>query len=319
MPHYAASNKLNWTGRKSDEPLYVYQKMQCIDLDQNLTPFDRRTIALLGYACDEGVRRNQGRVGAKEGPNVIRQILGGFADHMRENSSLIDFGDVVCDDENLERAHELITHYTKKLLDLNCFPILLGGGHDLAYAHFRGITKHFADRSQKPTIGIINLDAHFDLRQVESQRNSGTPFFQLAQEETDFHYLCLGIQQLANNKQLYATARQHGVNYMDIDQFQMTNWQAITELLDGFISSIDYIYLTIDLDGFSSAYAPGVSASSPMGFDPAMVQKVVKLILTSQKLISADVVELNPSFDKDNQTARLAAGLVYQFLFYGHS
>lgn len=298
----------------ADDQLYVYQKVQCMDLDQNLLPFDHHTIAIFGYAGDEGVRRNQGRVGAKEGPNAIRRMLGGFTDHMKHDCRLIDFGDVVCDDENLEQAHELIAEKTKKLLDLNCFPILLGGGHDLAYAHFHGIKKHFTARGQQPRIGIINLDAHFDLRSIENQRNSGTPFYQLAMEETDFHYLCLGIQPQANSRQLYATARQHGVAFMEIDQFQMTNWQAIAALLHQFMSDVNHIYLTIDLDGFSSAYAPGVSAASPIGFDPALAQKVIQLIMTSQKLINADVVELNPAFDKDNQTSKLAAWLAYQLM-----
>ena len=73
---------------------------------------------------------------------------------------------------------------------------------------------------------------------------------------------------------------------------------------------MDHLYLTIDLDGFSSAYAPGVSAPSPLGFSPNIVEKVVELIVGSGKLISTDIVELNPVFDLDASTARLAGRLV---------
>jgi formiminoglutamase len=81
-----------------------------------------------------------------------------------------------------------------------------------------------------------------------------------------------------------------------------------------FMEDVDYIYTTIDLDGFSSAYAPGVSAASPMGFSPAIVLESLKLILESKKLVGIDVVELNPDFDRDNQTAKLAASLIHYTL-----
>ncbi|MFT6868204.1 MAG: formiminoglutamase [Cyclobacteriaceae bacterium] len=314
MAQYQKPNQNNWIGRTSTEPHYIYQRVKCLDLEQTTKPFEQRTMALLGYACDEGVRRNHGRVGAKQAPGAIRKALGGFADHLPVKSSLIDFGDVVCGDEDLEHAHELITHQLKTLLDLHCFPLLLGGGHDLAYAHFRGIRSHFAVSGQNPTIGIINLDAHFDLRKVEVHRNSGTPFYQLAQETSDFHYLCLGIQPQANNKELYHTANEYGAKFMQMDQFHTNNWTSIVSSIDNFISKVDCVYLTIDMDGFSSAYAPGVSAPSPIGFDPPIVQKVIRHIMASQKLISADVVEFNPIFDKDNQTAKLAACVIYELI-----
>lgn len=70
------------------------------------------------------------------------------------------------------------------------------------------------------------------------------------------------------------------------------------------------MYLTIDLDGFSSAYAPGVSAPSPDGFDPVFIYKVLDFVLKSKKVISCDIAELNPDFDIDENTAFLAARLV---------
>ena len=73
----------------------------------------------------------------------------------------------------------------------------------------------------------------------------------------------------------------------------------------------DHIYVTIDLDGFSSAYAPGVSAASPMGFSPYMVLECLKTIIGSGKLISLDIAEMNPKYDIDGQTAKLAASLMH--------
>ncbi|MFY0600882.1 MAG: formimidoylglutamase [Cyclobacteriaceae bacterium] len=315
MAFYSPPDKELWKGRLSEESLYIYQRIQFHDLGEALPVSNTdKSIVLLGYQSDEGVRRNHGRIGTKEGADAVRKALGSFADHCEDGAQLFDIGNVVCDDENLEDAHELIEEKVKQVLDQNDFPILLGGGHDLAYPHFRGIKNHFIQKGKKSKIGIINLDAHFDLRKPNPQRNSGTPFYQISEEPVDFNYLCLGIQTQANNKQLYQTAESLNVDYIEIEEFRSDNWQQVEVVIQTFISKVDHIYLTIDLDGFSSAYAPGVSAPSPLGFDPTLALAAMRLIVESGKLISADIVELNPSFDRDDQTAKLGARLVSQLI-----
>lgn len=311
MAHYTKPDQNIWKGRFSLDSHYLYQKVEFVDLGKPELIGGEQKIALLGYQCHEGVRRNQGREGAKDAPDVIRAALSTFANHLSDTTTLLDCGNVSCDDQDMEQAHTLISDKVKMLLDQNCFPILFGGGHDLAYAHFRGIKNHLASTSK---IGIINLDAHFDLRQVEGRGNSGTPFNQIAGETDAFHYLCLGIQPQANHKGLYATAEQLGVQYLEVDAFQESNWTQVSDLLENFISKVDHIYLTVDMDGFSSAYAPGVSAPSPLGFEPNIVRKTFSLIKASQKMISADIVEFNPIFDLDNHTAKLAAWVAYELM-----
>jgi len=84
--------------------------------------------------------------------------------------------------------------------------------------------------------------------------------------------------------------------------------------LNTFLKKVDSIYVTIDLDGFSSAYAPGVSAPSPMGFTPDIALECLHAIIKSGKLISLDIAEMNPKYDIDNQTAKLAAALLHTTL-----
>jgi formiminoglutamase len=76
------------------------------------------------------------------------------------------------------------------------------------------------------------------------------------------------------------------------------------------MDSVDIVYLTIDMDGFASSVAPGVSAPSPFGFTPEVVLPALKRIASSGKLMSMDVVEYNPEFDIDHRTARLAARVI---------
>lgn len=296
-----------WTGRKSQSVDYWYQaviSVKDLAVDQNL---ESRKIGILGYSGGEGVKRNQGRPGTAAGPNAIRKMLGGSAFHLKEKTKIFDYGDISTVDRDMETSHELISEMIFELLKAKHFPILLGGGHDLALAHGRGLYRYLAPKNEK--LGVINLDAHFDLRpNLNQQGHSGSPFYQLAQEYgSQFQYLCLGIQRAANPSTLFETADQINARWVLMEGFQMNNWEEIKEKILLFLDGVNKVYLSVDLDGFSSAFAPGVSAPSPMGFNPEIAFKVFGLIASSKKLISIDVVELNPTFDQDQATARLAA------------
>lgn len=299
----------HWSGRKSDQTEYWHQAVQAIP-NLNLNQDSNHKIGILGYASEEGVIRNQGRTGTIEGPSAIRKMLGSIALHLPEDLPILDYGDIFTLDQDMESSHEVISKITYDLLSSNHFPVLLGGGHDLAFAHGRGVRNFVTGKNEK--LGIINLDAHFDLRPlVREKGHSGSPFLQLAEENPDdFNYLALGIQRAANPKSLFETAEKLKARYIVMEEFRLHNWEFIQEQILWFIDSVDKIYLSIDMDGFSSAFAPGVSAPSPMGFNPQIAFKVFELIVKSKKLISLDVVELNPQFDQDNATARLAARAV---------
>lgn len=299
----------HWSGRKSEQTEYWHQAVQTIP-NLNLNQDSNNKIGILGYASEEGVIRNQGRTGTIEGPSAIRKMLGSIALHLPEELPILDYGDIFTLDQDMESSHEVISKITYDLLSSNHFPVLLGGGHDLAFAHGRGVQNFVKERNEK--LGIINLDAHFDLRPlVREKGHSGSPFLQLAEENpNEFNYLALGIQRAANPKSLFETAEKLKARYIVMEEFRLHNWEFIQEQILWFIDSVDKIYLSIDMDGFSSAFAPGVSAPSPMGFNPQIAFKVFELIVKSKKLISLDVVELNPQFDQDNATARLAARAV---------
>lgn len=311
------ADKQLWKGRNDPNfgrPNYWHELVELCELD-DLKPSVHSQIALLGYACEEGVRRNQGRLGAAQGPDAIRKMLAVLPNHFEKETSLLDLGNIECDDQQLETTQAFLSRSVTQLLEAGAFPILLGGGHDIAYAHYAGIRDFLNQNLHQKKIGIINLDAHFDLRDDEQGNTSGTPFFQIAQDckvlNHDFHYLCLGIQKAANTKTLFETAENLGAVWVENTVYSVQNWAEVELKLLSFIQKVDAVYLTIDLDGFSSAYAPGVSAPSPMGFAPDVVLKTLEVIMQSKKVISIDLAEMNPVYDQDHATARLAARLVH--------
>ena len=301
---YKSGDLDNWTGRKSNlEDQYWHQKIKTSSIELIHKNTD---VGIIGYACDEGVRRNQGRIGARKGPKSIRNKLGKLPIHFNKN--VTDFGDVICVNNSMEDCQKALSKSITQLINNNIFPIAIGGGHDIAYASFNGINEALKN-SLNNKIGIINFDAHFDLRSIENKPNSGTPFNQILEENKNASYFAIGIQQQSNTKELFEIAKKNNVSFatnFDCESFILD----LKNNLEQFINKVDHLYITIDLDGFSSAYAPGVSAPSPFGFTPNFVYQVLEFLLSSKKVITCDIAELNPDLDIDNHTANLAARLI---------
>ena len=304
---YNAGNKNNYFGRISKlDNQYWHQNIKVANIE-DFKVDNSTNIGLVGYVCDEGVRRNQGRIGARKGPKSVRNKLGKLPIHF-ENKTITDFGDVICVNNHLEDCQKALSKTISKLITNNILPIAIGGGHDIAYASFNGI-KDALKSSAKNKIGIINFDAHFDLRTVDTQPNSGTPFNQILSENKTASYFAIGIQQQSNTKELFEIAAANKVSF--VSSFECETFSDnLKNKLNTFIEKADYLYITIDLDGFSSAYAPGVSAPSPFGFSPNFVYQVLMFLFKSKKVISCDIAELNPDLDIDDHTSNLAARLV---------
>lgn len=278
----------------------------------------RHTTALIGFASDEGVRRNHGRVGACQGPAALRSALSSLA-VVDGTGYLADAGDVTVQLGNedspgdLEAGQAQLAQQITALVDTHDLTVVLGGGHETAYASYSGLagsTRVYSDTR----IGILNLDAHFDLRQAPLP-SSGTPFLQAAQDEQSagrqFSYAVVGISEANNTRVLFQTAEQLGVRWLTDEQSQTADLGAVREFVRGFIAEVDVLYLTIDLDVLPAAVAPGVSAPAGLGVPLEVITACVQEATGSGRLALADVVELNPTLDVDGRTARTAARLIH--------
>ena len=319
---YRPGNKKQWKGRiDSHEEVDAFRWHQCIaEIDLNLTDNasldkSKTSFCFLGFVCDEGVHRNLGRSGAAKGSQYLRREMSNLAWDNEKNFSLFDAGNVFCKNHQLEIAQEVLAKAIDKMLQLGLIPILLGGGHDIAFGHFNGILSYL-DKKPEISLGIINFDAHFDLRPIKDGKgSSGTMFGQIAdnckKDKTNFNYLCLGIQTYANTKSLFKKAKDLGVTYELAKDINYPNIDKIKQNISGFIDKHQNIYLTICADVFSAAYAPGVSAPQPFGLQPDIGLELIKHVVSSGKVISFDLAEIAPRFDEDSRTAKLGAVLIY--------
>jgi len=303
----------HWQGRVDPEEggERWHQRVQPLD------PSRRDAVpgtVLLGICSDAGVVRNLGRAGARNGPDAVRRALGPLAWHLER--PLYDAGNLHCVKDDLEELQEEQSRWVMKLLGLHHFPMLLGGGHEMALGTSQGLRRHLAAAQSRGVVGIVNFDAHFDLRSAE-RSTSGTPFAQIAEREQaggfPFRYLCLGVSEVANTAALFSRADSLGAEWL-LDE-ELSAWRVgeAEDRLRSFVGRCDFLHLSIDLDVLPAAVAPGVSAPSPRGVPLEVVEHLIGLLKREggQKLKVAEIAEMNPDFDCDGRTAKAAARLCH--------
>jgi formiminoglutamase len=266
---------------------------------------------LIGFPCDEGVRINGGRPGAAQGPAALRACLARltpdaahperFADLVRRTEDRGDVpvtGDVARDQETLGVA------VAAALAD-GAFPIVLGGGHETAYGHFLGHVHHGG------RVELLNWDAHPDVRPLrDGAAHSGSPFRQALDHPSGLagRYQVAGLQPHAVQADHVRWVRErHGRVFWMHDLTRPT----VTALYDQLSGPA---MVSFDLDAVDQAAAPGVSAPATGGMEPGLWLLAARAAGRTAAVVSADIVELNPRFDRDDRTARLAAVTVWQLL-----
>jgi len=279
---------------------------------------DNTIAALVGFACDLGVKRNKGRIGAKAGPDAIRAALANMAWHGGDGS-VLDMQDISVDEDDNSgdalltaqarlggRVHEALEKCQKALV--------LGGGHETAAGSFNGLLKYLEEQPKKQ-VGIINLDAHFDLRKPgKAGASSGTPFYQihdmLATTGRAMNYLCLGVAEISNTRALFERSREWQVDYMLDRDVRSHLMDQVRAKIDAFLQECDVLYLTIDLDVLPHWQMPAVSAPAPYGVALDVVEDIVDhLAQANVDWPLSDVVEFNPDYDVDGCAAKVAARL----------
>lgn len=263
-------------------------------------PVPRDAAVVVGFACDEGVRRNRGRVGAADGPAALRAALASLADPGRP---VRDAGDVVVGAGDLEAGQARLGAVVRAILEAGALPVVLGGGHEVAYGSHLGW-------AGTDGWGVLNLDAHLDLRAGEVA-TSGTPFAQVAAAEAargrPFAYAVAGVSRANNTRALFAAAERLRARVLLDEDCDVASLLAFA---DAFCAGVQRVHLTIDLDVLPAAVAPGVSAPAGLGVDPRAIHAAVRRVATSGRLGLVEVAELNPGLDADGRTARAAARLV---------
>ncbi len=317
---YLPPDPLVWHGRADlPEGACFHQHTQLLNLLTD-KPLHRPpcTFAIIGFKSDEGAQRDLGRTGAYEGPAAIRQRLIRLPIQTTA-FHLYDAGNIICNDHDLEASQAALAEIVAMLLKQQIRPIILGGGHEVAWGHYQGIAKTYPPQKR---LGIINIDAHFDLQPMHpSNRGSATTVFhQIAEAQRnsgrhlDLNYI--GVQHTGNIRQLFDIAKTNQANIILADDLHQGQKEKCIDFIDRIVDENDIIYASLSLDVFSPAFAPGVSTIQPLGLDPWHIIPFLRQLAASGKVIGYDIAEHVPLYDIDHRTAKLAASLVHEIIHH---
>jgi formiminoglutamase len=268
---------------------------------------------IAGYPDDEGIKRNGGRVGARDAPSAIRKNFYKMTPPLLSSTTpkITDVGDLDIEGSLEERQARAIAE-AKKYLEKGAKWIGLGGGHDWGFVDGTAFLDTFKENPL-----VINFDAHMDVRPMPNGANSGTPFFQLLSRGEPFEFLEIGLQSHCNSKAHLAWLKEKGGRCLFYDELlhtTQTQSEKILNFLEEPIKRRRKTYLTIDIDAFSNAWAPGCSQSFATGLNPDDFFRVLEVLKTRLDVRVFGIYEVSPSLDTDDRTSKLAAQILHKFI-----
>ncbi|NHJ48196.1 MAG: formimidoylglutamase [Asgard group archaeon] len=274
-------------------------------------------LGLIGIPFDSAVL---GRKGAKGGPKKIRDNIRYFKAYDWEHDfwfgdkQIFDFGDIILEPDSVIKSHEIISSVIEKIASKDFILTILGGDHSIAYPNVKGIKDAYKDKN----IGLVNIDAHLDVREIINDRiTSGTPFRRLLEDNIvkGENFVEIGIRDFTNAKAYRQYVTEKGVTVFSVDDIRKLGLKTvIKETIEKISQDTDITYISLDLDGLDQIYAPGVSAPTPDGLTPYQILEIIKQVTTQTNIVGMDIVELNPLYDTADTTAINAANFFVQFV-----
>jgi formiminoglutamase len=267
-------------------------------------------IVLLGCPQDEGVRRNGGRPGAQAAPREIRRCLYRLSNNgLPAGLRLFDLGDTVILPA-LEETHALQQALVTQIIRDGKCVIVLGGGNDVSYPDCSGLALAQGE------VVACNVDAHFDVR-ADQPRNSGTPYRQLIEEgfiKPDLFYE-IGSQPFSNSAVYERYLHAKGAHVISRAELRQTGAaESVRRALQSLPEGRFGLFWGFDMDVVRAADAPGVSAPNPTGLSGDELCEIAALAGAHPHTRLVEISEVNPTFDVDLCTCRLAALVIWHYL-----
>lgn len=284
-----------------------------------LVPFEDGNTAEFGIAGAPFSKSSISHSGASFAPSAIRSALQSyttFSGHtgIDFSESIIDFGDINLDPTdiigNQNRVYEGLSDIYQT--DAAEFWMVLGGDHAISHSSIKAFSE------KHPSVGVIQFDAHHDLRNVaDGGPTNGTPFRRLIEDGVlaGENLIQIGIRDFTNAKAYDDYAKEKGVIvYTMQDLFRESIEKIMEREMKRLSDKVDVIYLSVDMDVLDQAFAPGCPAIGPGGMDSRELLAGVHLAAQHAKVKAMDIVEIDPTIDIRNMTSRVAANVMLQFM-----
>lgn len=252
------------------------------------------------------------RPGTRFGPGAIIAALNGLTLYCTDKRVSLS-GVWFRDEGEVDVVHDLATTY-RSIADAvagiptGARPVVLGGDHSISDPIVRGLRRRQPDRR----FGIVVFDAHFDSRTPIPGKEHSGHWMETIGDVVDYRKVAqLGISASIYSERYMRRAEERGILVRTPYDIRRQGWgRTIEEAVRHTAGGTDGIYISVDVDVFDQAFAPGTSVPNPCGLLPHEVLDAVFEVSRSAEVIGIDVNEVSPPLDRLDSTAQLAAHAV---------
>jgi agmatinase len=290
------------------EMVDVYPDADAVDVGMYGIPFDTAAVA--------------GARGSRMGPNGVRDKMSYWTCYnpeldidISEGLDVVDFGDVDVTQTDVLAAHEEVEIVSTALTERDVIPVAIGGDHSLTYPAAKGLMN-----ATDGNIGVINLDAHHDVRYSHGgELSSGTPFRRLLEDDSGKlnhkNFVELGLSGWHNSKYYVDWVRENGGTVIPAREI---HFESITDIAERALAAAtdgtDAVYLSVDIDVLEPGDAPGTSVPAPGGLRSYELLELVYQIGRNDLVQGFDLMEVAPPIERfDRITAMVASSILHQY------
>lgn len=281
---------------------------------------DTADAGFLGIPFDTGCVA--GPRGSRYGPSGVREeITHGTAYNpeldisIESGLDIVDFGDVRTQMTDIHETHDRVERVLTAINRTGVFSIAIGGDHSLSYPTGKALMN-----SSDGDIGVINIDAHHDVRHSHGgELSAGTPFRRLLEDESGAlsheNFVELGLSGWHNSEYYVDYVRDNGGTIIPARDIHRNGAvDAAEEALSAATNGTEAVFLSVDIDVLNIASAPGTCAPSPGGLETHQLLELVYQIARDERVRAADLMEVAPPLDNDDVTTMTGAAVVTQML-----
>jgi len=270
---------------------------------------DALVFSVLSVPLDYAV---SSRPGTRFGPGAIVAALNGLTLYCTDKRVPLT-GVWFRDEGEVDVVHDLASTYrgiadAVAAIPAGTRPIVLGGDHSISDPIFRGLRRRHPDRR----FGIVVFDAHFDSRTPVPGKEHSGHWMETIADVVDYGKVAqLGINASIYSETYMRRAEERGILVRTPYDIRSQGWRrTIEEAVEHTAGGTDGVYVSVDVDVFDQAFAPGTSVPNPCGLLPHEVLDAVFEVSRSAEVVCIDVNEVSPPLDRLDSTAHVAAHVI---------
>lgn len=280
--HNADSLLFNIAKNTEKNPLNLSEKFQ---------------LAILGVPED----RNTPNKGTSKAPDEVRKELYKLY-KPTANIRIVDLGNLK-KGKNSKDTYIALKDVVYELLKKQIIPIIIGGSQELSKAVFNSYEK------LKRIVNIVAIDSRFDIGNLNEQFDSQSYLSGIVLQKSKylFNFSNIGYQTYYVPQEDIEL-----MNKMYFDTLRLGIVRSKLKNIEPYLRDSDFA--SLDISSVKSSDAPGHNNASIHGFYGEEICQIARYAGNSEKLSSFGIFEINPDFDIENKTSKLAAQIIWHFI-----